>query len=172
MYICEMVRSVCDLFASLHQITFLGIAARIWFSPKSIIRQCIVLRQTEGTRWLIQAGQLIGPSDSGRPRHLSHPQAIRSSCGEVALDQIRRWTCIAIADRGGHPLAPAHADQACRAHQPRHPLAPHLNALSFEFGVDAWRAVGTTRVLVNRSHPRLGSASARARADGGRWHHA
>ena len=73
---------------------------------------------------------------------------------EVALDQIRRRTRIAIAHRGGYPLAPAHADQAGLAHQPRHPLAPHLDAFCREFGVDARRAIGRARALMNRSHPR------------------
>ena len=58
-----------------------------------------------------------------------------------------RWApdAQAITHRGGYPLAPAHADQACRAHQPRHPLAPHLDAFSLEFGVDARRALGPVR---------------------------
>ncbi len=51
------------------------------------------------------------------------------------------------------PLAPAHADQACRPHQPRHPLAPHFDAFSLEFGVDARCAVGPARSLMNRTHP-------------------
>src|SRR5271170_7409081 len=85
---------------------------------------------------------------------VSHPQAIRSGCDEVTIDQIGRWTCMAVTHCGGYPLAPAHTDQACRVHQPRYALAPHLDALSLEFGVDARRAIGPARVLMNRSHPR------------------
>jgi hypothetical protein len=48
--------------------------------------------------------------------NVSHPQPIRSWRHEVALDQVRRRTRIAVTHRGGYPLAPAHAGQAYRAH--------------------------------------------------------
>jgi len=47
---------------------------------------------------------------------VSHPQPIRSGCDEVTLDQIGRRPRIAVTHRGGYPLAPTHAGQACRAH--------------------------------------------------------
>jgi hypothetical protein len=80
---------------------------------------------------------------------VSHPQAIRLSCDEVTIDQIGCRTRIAIADRGGYPLAPAHAGQTCCRHRLRHSLA-----------------------TMNRAHPQTQFASVRARGDGDRWHHA
>jgi hypothetical protein len=84
---------------------------------------------------------------------VSHPQAIRSGCDEVAIDQIGCRTRVAISDRGGYPLAPAHAGQACCPHQSRHSLATHLDSSSRQFGVDARHTVGSARALMNRAHP-------------------
>jgi hypothetical protein len=55
----------------------------------------------------------------------SNPQQVRSFRGEVALDQIRRLTAIAL-DRGGDELAPAHHGQReCPWPQARHEHVAH-----------------------------------------------
>ena len=60
------------------------------------------------------------------PRHVrdvGDPELVRR-CRGVALDQVRRRSCFAIAHGREDLLAPGHADDARRTHQPRHALAP------------------------------------------------
>ena len=75
---------------------------------------------------------------------IGNPQQIGRCCREVALDQVRRLTAVAL-DRGGDEPAPAHTGQAGLRHQPRDPLAANTSALGRKLGVNARRAVGAAR---------------------------
>ena len=95
--------------------------------------------------------------------------ATHSRLGPVApklrSNRIRRGPHCAIPRRGGDPLAPAHPVDACRIHQPRHPLAPDVHSLCCHLGVNARSTISCARPLVNRLNAQAGSLSARARAD-------
>ena len=72
------------------------------------------------------------------------PQPIRRFCGEVALDQVRRLTAIAL-HRGGDEPASAHTGKTGLRHQSRDTLAADTSALGRKLGVNARRAVSATR---------------------------
>src|SRR5260370_38050394 len=59
---------------------------------------------------------------------VSDPQQIGRFCREVALDQVRRLTIVAL-DRGGDEPASAHTGKTGLRHQSRDPLAANTRAL-------------------------------------------
>ena len=86
--------------------------------------------------------------------YIGNPQPIGRRCAEVALDQVRRRPRGAIAHRGNDPVAPAHAAQPDRAHQPCNALDAHANALLCKLDLNARRAVGGARATMDLDDPR------------------
>ena len=87
------------------------------------------------------------------------PSAVKSRSTRSGAGRASR-----IAARGDRPLAPAHARQARRAHQPGDALAADADALAAQLGVDARRAVGPARARVDRADRARSAPRPRARA--------
>ena len=94
-------------------------------------------------------GQIEKARPSRDVGYIGDPQAIGRRGGEVALDQIWGGSGVAIAHRGGYPVAPAYAFKPARTHQSGYALASHPNALLLKLRVDARRAVGLARAAMD-----------------------
>jgi len=83
-------------------------------------------------------------------RDVGHPQLIGLGRHELTIDQIRRRPCGWIAARRAERSPSANARQARLPHQARYALAADAPPFVVQFGVDARRAVGLARRLVNQ----------------------
>lgn len=86
-------------------------------------------------------------------RDVRDPEAVRARRHEVSIHEVGRGPRVRIAARGARALATAHAGQARRGHQALDALAPDVNALRGEVGVDLRRAVRAARRGVARANP-------------------
>ena len=100
------------------------------------------------------------------------PEPIRPGGREVAIHEIGCGPCLAIAESRVGTLAPAHAGQAQRAHEPGDPLAADVHAERRQLRVDPTLAVGAARPRVDDAdlfhERRIGRGARRRRADGPR----
>jgi hypothetical protein len=77
---------------------------------------------------------------------ICYPQLIWPGSGEVPFNKVGRERCIAIARRGSNAFSATRTLKMALLHQPRKPIAAHVDSLGFEFGLDtrpALRAAGT-----------------------------
>jgi hypothetical protein len=81
---------------------------------------------------------------------VGNPELVRPLGPEIPIDQIGGRPHPLVADGGPGLPSPAHADKAGRTHQALHPLATDTDARVRQLGVDARRAVGACRPLVDR----------------------
>jgi len=107
-------------------------------------------------------GQIQKPRPRRHVHDVGHSQLVRAGGRELPLDEIPRRPRRLIAHRRAERFATAHALQTSAPHEPCHPLAPNMNPVVRELGVDARHAVGAA----------LSFTSARAPGDSGRSRHA
>ncbi len=107
--------------------------------------------------------------ESGPRRHVRdvrHPELVGTRCSEVALDEVRGRTRVAIPPR--RPRSPSTRDplDPGPAHEPRDPLATDRYAIGGELGMDPRNPVGPSRALMDLHDPvlqRLVRAGSRGR---------
>jgi hypothetical protein len=82
----------------------------------------------------------------GHVGNVRDPPTIGALCREITLQAVRRRANFLGATGGDVELAPADAMQVRRFHETSHPLAPDMDAVRRQFGLDARsaiRALGT-----------------------------
>jgi hypothetical protein len=109
-------------------------------------------------------GQIEKPHPRRHVGHVCHPQLVRASGVETAVDQVTGWGLAFVATSGdGEASAFADAVDTGLPHETRHTLATDGHALLDELGPHPGHAVGLVGVLVNLAnalgHHRVGDAA-------------
>ena len=129
-------------------------------SASSVRRWSAIAQPTTRREWASSStARYSQPSCVGDVRDVAEPEAVGRRGREVARDEVRRGRVRRVGDRGARAPPPVAADEARRAHQPRHALAGAAHARRPQLGVDARRAVGPAAARMDggdlrRSAPR------------------
>ena len=79
-------------------------------------------------------------------RNIRNPELIGRACGKVAVDEVRSWTRVAIADRRFEPFSPCSAVDFALSHDARNALVAHAKSLIAKVLTQPRAAVRRTRL--------------------------